>query len=202
MSDVGYSAPSCRRIDRRDRLGTGARNLASSPRIALSMSLVLAAVGAVVAGLLELTVVPHLSVNGAHPHPVLVLGIIWTVAAGVESGFVWAFAGGLLLDVLAPRPFGSTAFALLVSVGGASAAARVLSGIRPLAPIPLVFIFSLVNSLLLLVVYGALRAPIPAEDPIGTLLPGAVFDTVLAAFFGPLVITLRDRHRPDDRADW
>ena len=166
------------------------------------MSLVLAAVGAVVAGLLELTVVPRLSVNGAHPHPVLVLGIIWTVAAGVESGLVWAFAGGLLLDVLAPRPLGSSAFALLVSLGGASAGARVLWRMRPLAPIPLVFIFSLVNSLLLLVAYGALRAPIPTQDPIGTLLPGAVFDTVLAALFGPLVITLRDRRHPDERADW
>lgn len=166
------------------------------------MSLVLAAVGAVVAGLLELTVVPHLSVNGAHPHPVLVLGVIWTVAAGIESGLVWAFAGGLLLDVLAPRPLGSTAFALLVSLGGASVGARALLRVRPFAPIPLVFTFSLVNSLLLLVVYGALRVPIPAEDPIGTLLPGAVFDTVLAALFGPLVISLRDRRRADERADW
>jgi rod shape-determining protein MreD len=166
------------------------------------MSLVLAVVGAVVAGLLELTVVPHLSINGAHPHPVLILGVIWTVAVGVDSGLVWAFAGGILLDVLAPRPLGSTAFALLVSLGGASAGARLLSRVRPFAPIPLVFIFSLVNSLLLLVIYGALRAPIPAEDPIGTLLPGAVFDTILAAVFGPLVITLRERYGPDERSDW
>ncbi len=166
------------------------------------MSLVLAAVGAVVAGLLELTVVPHLSVYGAHPHPVVVFGVIWTVAAGIESGLVWAIAGGLLLDVLAPRPMGSTAFALLVSVAGASISARALARVRPFAPIPLVFIFSLVNSLLLLVVYGALRTPIPAADPIGTLLPGAVFDTVLAAVFGPLVISLRDRHRPDEPVGW
>jgi rod shape-determining protein MreD len=166
------------------------------------MSLVFAAVGAVVVGLLELTVVPHLSVNGAHPHPVLVLGVIWTVAAGVESGLVWAFAGGLLLDVLAPRPLGSTCFALLVSLGGASAGAHVLSRVRPFAPIPLVFVFSLVNSLLLLVIYGALRAPIPAENPIGTLLPGAAFDTIVAAIFGPVVISLRDRRGRDERADW
>jgi len=166
------------------------------------MSLVLAAVGAVVAGLFELTVVPHVSVNGAHPHPVLVFGVIWTVAAGIESGLVWAFVGGLLLDVLAPRPLGSTAFALLVSVAGAWVGARVLSRVRPFAPIPLVFIFSLVNSLLLLIVYGALRAPIPVQDPIAPLLPGAVFDTVIAAILGPLVISLRDRHRRDERADW
>jgi hypothetical protein len=56
--------------------------------------------------------------------------------------------------------------------------------------------------MLLLVVYGALRTPIPADDPIGALLPGAVLDTALAAVLGPLVIALRDRRRPDERADW
>jgi rod shape-determining protein MreD len=166
------------------------------------MSLVLAAVGAMVAGLLELTVVSHLSVNGAHPHLVLVLGVIWTVAAGVESGLVWAFAGGLLLDVLAQRPLGSTAFALLISLGGASVGARLLSRIRPLSPIVLVFVFSLVNSLLLFVVYGALRAPIPTTDPIGALLPGAAYDTILAALLGPLAISLHDRRAEQERVDW
>lgn len=166
------------------------------------MSSLLAAVGATVAALLETTVVPHLGVGGAHPHLVLVLGVVWTVAAGVESGLVWAFVGGLALDVLAQRPVGSSAFALLVCLGGAGSVARLLSRARRLAPIPLVFIFSFVNSLLLLVIYGALRTPIPAPDPIPTLLPGVLYDTVIAALIGPLAIAARDRHVDQERADW
>lgn len=69
-------------------------------------------------------------------------------------------------------------------------------------PIPLVFCLSFVNSILLLLVYGALRAPIPDPDPVRTLLPGVVYDTVLAALVGPLVIAVRDRRvalEPSDR---
>jgi rod shape-determining protein MreD len=166
------------------------------------MRLVLAASAATVAALLEVTVVPHLGVNGAHPHLVLVLGVIWTVAAGVESGLVWAFVGGLVLDVLAPRPLGATAFTLLVALGGASVVAGGLSRIRPLAPILLVPAFSLVSSMVLLVVLGALRTPIAATDPIAALAPGIVYDTVLASILGPLVISLHDRYAAGERADW
>ena len=166
------------------------------------MSFLLAAVGATVAGLLELTVVPHLGINGAHPHPVLVFGVVWTVAIGIESGLVWAFAGGLVLDVLAQRPLGSSAFTLLVSIGGAAIVARLLSRVRPLAPIILVFVFSLVNSLLLLLVTGALTVRVQAPDPIGTVLPGAIYDLVLAAVVGPLAVSLWDRHTEQERPEW
>ncbi|HEV8488575.1 MAG TPA: rod shape-determining protein MreD [Candidatus Limnocylindrales bacterium] len=166
------------------------------------MSSLLAAVGATVAALLETTIVPHLVVAGAHPHLVLVLGVVWTVAAGVENGLVWAFAGGLALDIFAQRPIGSSAFALLVSIGGAAVVAPLFSRARRVAPVPLVFLFSFVNSLLLLLVYGALRAPVPAPDVIPTLLPGVLYDTVIAALIGPLAISARDRHVDQERADW
>lgn len=166
------------------------------------MRLIVAAVGATVAALLELTIVPYLRVGDAFPHLVLVLGIVWVVAAGFESGLAWAFTGGLVLDALAGRPIGSTALALLLSIGGASVLARILlSRLRPLAPIPLVFLFSLVNSILVLVFLGALRSPIPAPDPIGTLLPGAIYDTVLAAVIGPLAISIWDRASDPERID-
>jgi rod shape-determining protein MreD len=166
------------------------------------MSFLLATVGATVAGLLELSVVPHLAVGGAHPHPVLVFGVVWAVAIGIESGLVWAFAGGLVLDVLAQRPLGSSAFALLVAIGGAGMAARLLARLRPIAPILLVFLFSLVNSLVLLVLYSAIQSPVRADDPVGRLLPGAVYDTVLAAIVGPLAVSIADRGAEQERPEW
>lgn len=166
------------------------------------MMFMLAAIGATVAGLLELTIVRHLGVGGAHPHLVLVLGVIWTIATGVESGLVWAFVGGLALDIFAQRPLGSTAFTLLVCFAGVALLGRVLSRVRPVAPIPLVFSFSLVSSLLLMVVYGALRSPIPAADPVSVVLPGVIYDTVVAAILGPLVISTIDRRMIEERAEW
>lgn len=161
-----------------------------------------AAIGAMVAALLETTVGPHMGLGGGGPHLVLVLGVVWTVAAGLESGLAWAFAGGLALDVLAQRPIGASAFSLLVCLAAADTLARPLSGVRRFSPVPLVFALSFMNSLLLLVIYGTLRGPIPDPDPIRTLLPGVLYDTVLAALVGPLVVSLRDRRVDREKADW
>jgi rod shape-determining protein MreD len=166
------------------------------------MSLLLAAVGAMVAGLLELTIGSYMRVGDAQPHLVLVLGVIWTVASGLDAGLAWAFAGGLLLDILAPRPLGSSAFALLVALSIAAAAARPLQRLRPLAPIAFVPILSPVYSVLLLVTYGALRAPIPAPDPMTTLVPGVVYDAVIAVLLGPLVVSIHDRAGDQERVTW
>ena len=166
------------------------------------MTLLLAAVGAMVAGLLELTIGSYVRVGDAQPHLVLVLGVIWTVASGLDAGLAWAFAGGLLLDILAPRPLGSTAFALLVSLTLAAAASRPLHRLRPLAPVALVPALSLVYSVLLLVTVGALRTTVPTQDPLATLVPGIAYDAVIAVLLGPLVVSMHDRGGDQERVTW
>ena len=152
------------------------------------MTLLLAAVGATVTALFELSVGTYLRIATAQPHLVLVLGIVVTVAVGLEAGLVWAFVGGLVLDVLAARPLGSSAFALLVCVGA--------------TPILATALLSLLYSMTLYVAFTALRTPIPVVDPITTLLPGVVYDIVLAALIGPLVISIHDRRIDTERVDW
>jgi rod shape-determining protein MreD len=167
------------------------------------MSLTLAAVGAVVAALLELTVVPYLRIGGAEPDLVIVCAVVWTVVAGIEGGLIWAFIGGLMIDLLAPRPLGSTAFTLLICVGGAAVLGRALDRVRYIAPVIAVFVFAVVNSMLFLVVYGALRGPLPVADPIGEVLPDVIYTTVVAAIIGPLaVVVATRRRRGSDRIDW
>ena len=135
------------------------------------MTLLLAAVGATVAALFELTVTTYLRVGGVQPHLVLVLAIIVTIAVGLDAGLVWAFVGGLALDVLAQRPLGSTAFALLLCVGGASVFGRLFSRVRPLAPIIATFFLSIVYSMILFGLFSALRAPLPVADPLSLVVP-------------------------------
>ena len=77
------------------------------------MSLTLAAVGAVVAAVLQLTIVPYLGIAGAYPDLLLVVAVIATFAWSTEAGMTLAFVGGLMIDLLAPRPIGLTAFTLL-----------------------------------------------------------------------------------------
>ncbi len=166
------------------------------------MTLLLAAVGATVMALLELTVGPYLRVVAAQPHLVLVVGIVVTVAIGLEAGLVWAFVGGLVLDVLTERPLGSTSFALLLCVGATSVLAHIFLRLRILVPILATLLLSLFYSMTLFVAYNALRTPIPVADPVSVLLPGVVYDTILAALIGPLAISIHDRHAEAERMDW
>jgi rod shape-determining protein MreD len=166
------------------------------------MTLLLAAVGATVTALLELSVGPYLRVATSQPHLVLVLGVVVTVAIGLEGGLAWGFVGGLILDVLAERPLGSTAFALVLCVGIAYLFSRLATRLRAATPIPATFVLSLLYSMVLFVAFNALRATIPVTDPVAAIVPGAIYDTVLAALFGPLAVSIHDRRADVDRIDW
>jgi rod shape-determining protein MreD len=167
------------------------------------MTLLLAAVGATVTALLELTVGPYLRIDVAQPHLVLVFGIVVTVAIGLEAGLAWAFVGGLTLDVLVQRPLGSTAFALLLCMGAAAVLGRLVAHLRPIVPIPATALLSLPYSMMLYVAFNALRAPIPIADPLSPLIPGVVYDIVFAALIGPLAISIHDRRAAEaERVDW
>jgi rod shape-determining protein MreD len=162
----------------------------------------LAAVGATAAALVELSLVPDLGVGGAHPHPVLVFGVIWTIAVGFESGLAWAFAGGIALDSLVARPLGVSSFSLLISLGAAGLIGRSFVRIRPLAPIIAVPVLSLVNSMILFGLLAAIRPPVTVADPLAAFMPGAAFDAVLGMLFGPLIVSIRDRRSVEERVDW
>ena len=166
------------------------------------MTLLLAAVGATVTALLELSVGPYLRIGTAEPHLVLVLGIVVTVAIGLEAGLVWAFVGGLALDVITQRPLGSTSFALLLCVAATSVLADVFIRVRPVVPIIATLLLSVLYSMIHFVALNALVAPIPVPDPISLVLPSAIYDTVLAALIGPLAIALHDRRADVERLDW
>jgi rod shape-determining protein MreD len=166
------------------------------------MGLLFAAIGAVVVALVEVTLGPHLTVEGATPHPVVVGGVIWAIAAGIDRGIVWAFVGGLVLDSLLVRPLGVSAFALLVAVGGAALLAQPFPRLRLVAPVVAVPIFSLVNSLLVIGLTAAARPGTTVPDPIGLLVPGLIYDALIGMFVGPLAVVLHDRSTATERVDW
>jgi len=95
------------------------------------MGLLSTAVGAVVAAILEVSVLAQLQLAGIRPDLVLAVGIGVAMTMGFDAAIVWAFVGGLLLDVMLPeRPIGSTTLAMLISVGVALVVARVVESPR------------------------------------------------------------------------
>ena len=166
------------------------------------MTLLVAAFGAIVAALLESTVIPYVRVGDSQPHPVFVFAVIVTVIGGFDRGLAWAFVGGLLLDVLTQRPLGISAFALLLCVGGVAGLGRVLSRVRPLIPIIATAVLSLVYSMSLFVTYTALQGTVPARNAVGMFVPDVAYDVVLAALAGPLLVAFADRRADAERVEW
>ena len=166
------------------------------------MQLTLAAAIAVVAALAEFTIVPYLKIGDAVLQPVLVFGVIWVIAGGLEAGLVWAFVGGLALDILGQRPLGASAFSLLIAIGGASLLGGMLKRVRMVSPVVATFVASLVFSMILLTTTSLLTAASLSNEATAMVLPSAVYDTVLAAVVGPLVIAVLMRRRDADRAYW
>jgi rod shape-determining protein MreD len=162
------------------------------------MTLLVAAIAATVAAIVESTITPYLRVGDAQPHLVFVLAVVWTVAVGLDGGLVWAFVGGLALDTLEQRPLGTTAFALLIAVGITAVLARSLHRIRPVVAIIATALLSLLYSMTLIVLFSVLRPAAALTDPLRFIAPGVVYDVVLAAILGPLAVSMHDRFAQDE----
>ena len=155
------------------------------------MQLVIAAALAVVAALAEFTIVPYLKIGDAVLHPVLVFGVIWAIAGGLEAGLAWAFVGGLALDILGQRPLGSSAFSLLIAIGLASVIGGLLSRVRIIAPVVATAIASPVYSMLLLVATTALTSATLSSAAFGSVLPvGACTTSCSPPIVGPLAVAV------------
>jgi len=63
--------------------------------------------------LIQTTVLSRIDLLGAHPNLLLLVVLIWAVVRGLDEGLVWAFVGGLILDLLSGGPLAATALALL-----------------------------------------------------------------------------------------
>lgn len=167
-----------------------------------TLTLPIAALGALVAALIETSIAPELPIAGAQADVVLALAVVAAMLIGVEDGLVWAFLGGLMLDMLIPaRPIGATAVTLVLVVGFATLAARV-PGPRRLMAVLTVFALTWLFHLLLLLVMAAVEGVVLSSFQPVIVLSAAIQNTVIALFAALLFDALGRRFGPAERGDW
>jgi rod shape-determining protein MreD len=167
------------------------------------LSLVLAAVGATVAALIQATVLPF-TAEGGGLDLVLVIAVVWTMALGLEGGLVWAFLGGLIIDVLLMRPLALTAFIDVLAVGVAWLVGRLAARALYPAIVVTALVTSAVATPASVVLYQALRGLPPGVDPLAGVAMSALYAAIAAAVIAPpalLVARARRRHEAE-RVDW
>ncbi|HYN89288.1 MAG TPA: rod shape-determining protein MreD [Ardenticatenaceae bacterium] len=77
------------------------------------MNLYLPVVVLTIAALIQVTLLPRVSVADVHLELVFLLAIAWSLLRGPVQGVVWGFVGGLLLDLFSAAPFGVFTLALM-----------------------------------------------------------------------------------------
>ena len=162
------------------------------------MGPVLAAVGAAIAALMEVTVASRIHLADAQPQIVLVVAVLLTLIIGFEEGMAWAFVGGLFVDLLAFRPIGSTVFGLLIVVGLTAATSPFLARVRFASPLVGVVVFTPVFIILSSVTIGLLRPPAPHLH-LSNIAAAMLVNVVFGALVAPLFIAVRRRWEQQER---
>jgi len=166
------------------------------------LTLPFAALAALIAAIIETSVLAELPLAGATVDLVLVCAAVATVVLGIEDGLVLAFVGGLLIDMLIPgRPLGAATLAMLLTLGVAFLVARTVGPGRRLVSIGLVLILTAIYHVLFALILVA-TAEAPFALDLTAILVAAVLNALfaipVAAFFG----AIERRFGPGERVDW
>jgi rod shape-determining protein MreD len=167
------------------------------------MGLLSTAVGAVVAAILEVSVLAQLQLAGIRPDLVLAVGIGVAMTMGFDAGIVWAFVGGLLLDVMLPeRPIGSTTLAMLVAVGVSLVVARVVESPRPLVIGATAFAVTFLYEGLLTSILALASGVGIGTLSLASWVAVAVMSGVIASLTAWVIRSLLLRFGTFERVDW
>jgi rod shape-determining protein MreD len=167
-----------------------------------TLTLPFAALGALLAALLETSVAPELLIGGAQVDLVLCFAVVAAMRMGLQDGLVWAFLGGLMLDMLIPgRPIGATTLSLLLVVGVAALAVRLPGPRRTVALIAVFVMTWLFHGLLLGVMTLTEGVALSGFRPTVVLF-AAIINAVIAVPAVLLFATIERRFGATERADW
>jgi rod shape-determining protein MreD len=149
--------------------------------------------------LLQVTLMPHLTVSHVQPDLVLAVVVCWALIRGPSDGALWGFLAGIATDLLSGAPFGMHTFVMTVMgiVAGLGADvipsehAMLLPGVAMLCTV-------LQQAVYVLMLRGA-GWPIDwSKVLVPVVIPSAVLNLILALLLYPLVGRLHRRLAPEE----
>jgi rod shape-determining protein MreD len=155
------------------------------------------------AALLQSTVTARLVVRGVKPDLVLIIIVIGALIYGSKAGIVWAFLGGIGVDLFSGGPLGISSLGLMLAALVAGMGHRMLSRYHLLVPLSA----SAVGTLLYGVVYVGLSTLLreAAQTPLfadlvlpmyqlpfwptmqDVVVPATIYNTTIVLFVTPLL---------------
>lgn len=148
------------------------------------------------AALLQSTVLPAFNINYVHPDLMLVIVLTWSFLYDFRQVAGWAFAGGILLDMLSPAPFGVFSAGLIVVAWLGSFWRGRFSGGAWLAAVLLILPYSIFYNVLTLLLLGTALSWQFAF--LRVIFPAALLDVPAMAMVLPLALWLTRYQRRAD----
>ncbi len=147
----------------------------------LSLYVVLPLLTAV--ALIQGVLLAPLTILGGHPDLVLLTVLIWAFLRGTAEGAVWAFIGGLLLDLFSGGPLGGMTLALLLVAIFVSGRWGQGLGLTLLQLVLLVLVACFAYHVLLLLTLSWTGHPVDWQYSLARVAaPSAVLNALLAPF--------------------
>ena len=94
--------------------------------------------------LIQVTVSPNFELYGVVPQLLFLITIVWALYYGLQQGLIWAFVGGILIDLFSAGPMGASSLALMAAVFVVVSIQRLFPENRILVPLALGAVASLV----------------------------------------------------------
>jgi len=94
--------------------------------------------------LVQVTVSPNFELYGVTPQLLFLITIVWALYYGLRQGLIWAFVGGILIDLFSAGPMGASSLALMAAVMVIISIQRLFPENRILVPLVLGAVASLV----------------------------------------------------------
>jgi rod shape-determining protein MreD len=142
------------------------------------------------AALAQSSFLPALGLVRVRPDLVLLCVVVWALLRGARQALVWAFVGGLLLDLFSGGPFGTSALALVLVAFCSSVGEVGVFRSAYILPLLVAFWGSILYGLLFLFLMTTLRHPV---DWVPALRHVVVPDAVLNTLCVPVVYALLSR---------
>lgn len=147
-----------------------------------------------IAGLLQSTAATRVKIYGVKPDLVLILVVVGTLIYGSRSGLVWAFIGGLVLDMFSGGPMGASSLALMAAALVAGVGHRTLSRFNILVPIGAMALGTAVYGAAYLALLSVLQYLRVAQHSLpwwttvqNILVPALIYNTTLMILIQPLM---------------
>ena len=163
--------------------------------------------------LLQSTVATQVMIRGVKPDLVLIVIVVATLVYGGQGGLLWAFIGGIGLDLFSGGPFGASSIALMMATLVAALGYRVLSRYHLFVPLGAAALGTLIYSLVYLGILNGLNTaaqlPLLATWAIPEhaiplwatvqqiVIPAMDYNTTLVLFMTPLLNRVPEQQELD-----